>query len=259
MNANQKRTSGKHTTAVPSSKSRSNGWVTVAVIAYVVAVLLVDTLAISGLKWPFAWSSFYWMLGDRVVFFGNTVFGRFDLFKFVFWLVLPICFCARSLDLRYLVRGRWTRWDGGFVAGLAVLGMAAILLIPLVPELRKFYPSLGQWPVSARVRFFEVQLVWTLSWIVGWEFLHRYFLLRAVQSAPPDWRRWREPRQWGWLLVPVSETVYHLQKASLEAVGMCILSILLTLWCLKRGNWLIAFLVHFVIEVELLLFLTVVT
>jgi hypothetical protein len=35
------------------------------------------------------------------------------------------------------------------------------------------------------------------------------------------------------------------------------LSVVLTLWCMKRGNWLLGFLVHLIIEVELLIFLMI--
>jgi len=227
-----------------------------AVVAYVAIVLLIDMLAISGLRWPFPWSNFYWVLGTRFEFFEKGLFDRFDLFKLVFWLIVPVLLCLRSLDWRYLVRGRWSRWDIVFVGGLAVVGMAAMFVIPLVPELRQFYPSLSDWSVEARVHFFLTRLVWIGTWLVGWEFMQRYFLLRRVQPVPPDWSRWRQPRQWGWMIVPLMETGYHLQKASLEAVGMFFFSVVLTLWCMKRGNWLITFLVHLIIEVELLLFMT---
>ena len=103
-------------------------------------------------------------------------------------------------------------------------------------------------------------MVWNLSWLPGWEFLHRYFLLKAVQREALDRGRflpgWRWA-QWAWLLVPVSETLYHLQKPGLEAVGMFAFSVVLTFWCLKRRNWLFGFLLHLTIEVELLVFMTI--
>lgn len=199
------------------------------------------------------------MLGDLIEGLNETIFDRFDLFKFAFWLLVPVALCWKNMDWRYLVCARWTKWDALFVGGLALIGMGAMFLIPLVPELRQFYPSLSDWSVEARIHFFLTRLVWIASWLVGWEFMHRYFLLRLVQRAPlesglPPFRL----AQWGWLAVPFFETAYHLQKASLEAVGMFAFSVVLTLWCLKRGNWLLAFLVHLIIEVELLIFMTLV-
>ena len=239
--------------------TNSNRRAVVLGCGYVALVLLVDLLAGSGLTWPFPWSVFRWMLGDLFGSLESTIFDRFDLFKFVFWLLAPVAICWRGMDWRYLVCGRWSKWDGVFVGGLAVLGMGAMFLIPLVPELRQFYPSLSDWSVEARVHFFLTRLVWVGSWLVGWEFMHRYFLLRLVQREPlepgvPPFRL----AQWGWLVVPLFETAYHLQKASLEAVGMFGFSVVLTLWCLKRGNWLLAFVVHLIIEVELLFFMTLV-
>jgi membrane protease YdiL (CAAX protease family) len=91
-------------------------------------------------------------------------------------------------------------------------------------------------------------MAWNASWLIGWEFMHRYMLLGAAQKAAPHW---------GWLLVPLSETLYHLQKPPIEMLGMLALSVVLTLWCMKRGNWLLGFLVHLIIEVELLIFLMI--
>ena len=85
--------------------------------AYVALVLLVDLLAASGLSWPFAWSGLRWMLGDLVEGLNGGIFDRFDLFKFVFWLLVPLSLCWKRMDWRYLVRARWTKWDALFVGG----------------------------------------------------------------------------------------------------------------------------------------------
>jgi len=223
---------------------------------YVGMVLLVDYLAAQRVGWPFSWAVFRWMLDDLSPALRGTLVGRFDLFKFVFWLLIPLAVCWKTMDWRYLLRGAWTRRDAWFVGGLALAGMAAMFLIPLVPALREFYPSLRDWPVEQRIDFFLSRLVWIASWLIGWEFLHRYLLLHHVQRMPVDWSRLYQPQQWAWLVVPLMETAYHLQKAWLEAVGMFFFSTVLTLWCLQRRNWLIPFLVHLIIEVELLLFMT---
>lgn len=226
-------------------------------LLYVAVVLTVDTLAANRTAWPLNWGILSWHLGNILPATHGGFLARFDLFKFVFWLLIPVCACLRSMDWTYLLRGPWKRPDLLFLAAIAAAGMAAMFLIPLVPALREFYPPRSDLPLEVRFHFFAIQLVWTLSWVVGWEFLHRYALLRAVQREPldgwlPGWR-WT---QWGWLLVALAETLYHLQKAWLEAAGMFALSLVLTWWCLRRRNWLLALVVHLIIEVELLLFLT---
>ncbi|MCL4694164.1 MAG: CPBP family intramembrane metalloprotease, partial [Candidatus Hydrogenedentes bacterium] len=97
-----------------------------------------------------------------------------------------------------------------------------------------------KWEIIAR------GMLWTFSWLIGWEFLHRYFLLRPFAA------RW--PR-FGWLIVPFSEGVYHLQKAPIEAAGMVVFSLVLTAWALRRRNALLPFLAHLLVEIELVLFL----
>ena len=72
--------------------------------------------------------------------------------------------------------------------------------------------------------------------------MHRYFLLRPVMHRFP---------RYGWLIVPLCETIYHLQKPLLEAGGMAVFSLLLTWWTMKRRNMLLPFIAHLYIEILL--------
>ncbi len=166
----------------------------------------------------------------------------FDLFKFFFWFVIPFVWSLRRMDWAWFSFRRWKRIDVALLAVLTLLGCCAVLVVPLVPQLRAIYPSMRGmgWGIVV------LQLVWTCSWLPGWEFIHRYFLLRPVSA------RW--PR-WGWLLVPVSETAYHLLKPWPEMLGMAALSVALTWWALRRRNVLLPFLVHLAIELALIGFL----
>ena len=119
-------------------------------------------------------------------------------------------------------------------------------LIPLVPSLNALYSRSGDLPMDVRVDLCLNMMVWNFSWIIGWEFLHRYALLRAADGAWP---------RWGWLLVPLSEGIYHLQKPALEALGMVAFSIALTLYARRRKNFLLPLLAHLIIEIELIVFL----
>lgn len=221
-------------------------WTTQMVIAYVVLVLGVDTLIALRFHWPFPWVRLDLHLTTFFPSLRGTPWGAFDLFKFLFWLVIPLAVCLPGMNWRYLLRGPWKKLDLALVGALAGLGMATMLLIPLVPSLAETYLSHGELTTQQKWHLLLGGLAWNASWLIGWEFMHRYMLLSAARMAAP---------RWGWLLVPLSETLYHLQKPGLEVLGMLALSVVLTLWCVKRGNWLLGFVVHLIIEVELLIFM----
>lgn len=230
------------------------------VFLYVFVVLLVDTLAVSRIKTPIDWSMFQWHLprvlgyieahgGPHLNFLKQIWMSRLDVFKLLFWFVIPIVCCLRHMDWGALGVRRWKRVDYAILAGLAILCLAAVLIIPWVPQLRQTYASLAAASAEQKWIAFRGQLVWTISWLIGWEFLHRYVLLRTAIRVLP---------RYGWLLVPFSEGVYHLQKPLLEAAGMVVFSIILTQWTMRRKNVLLPFLAHLIIEMELVVFLLLV-
>ncbi len=227
---------------------------------YVVAVLTADTLAAQRVEWLIDWRDLHWSLSDLHRWLWSVTEGwgvelgqlswlqdrrwqSFDVFKFAFWLLLPLLFCLPRMEWAWLGlrRMRGSDWLGLMM--IAAAGGGAMAIIPMVPELRQTYPGLGYLPGAARWEYFQLQLFWILSWLIGWEFLHRYVLLRAVSRISPAW---------GWLLVPLCEGAYHLQKPLLEAGGMVLLSLLLTHWTLRRRTLMPALLAHLLIELELL-------
>jgi hypothetical protein len=238
---------------------RKHIWWLVVVIIYIVLVLGIDTLAAQRAHWPFPWSRLQWHLSTTFPSLRGTAWAGFDVFKSVFWLIIPFCVSLWRMDWRYLLARRWDRWDVALVGGLTVFGMVAMYVIPHIPALQAIYPSLGHLSAEQKWGYVQRAMVWNASWLIGWEFLHRYVLLRAVQREELT-GRWGLPdgklSQWYWLAVPLSETLYHLQKPGLEALGMGIFSVILTLWCLSRKKWLVACLVHLIIEVELVAFMT---
>lgn len=230
-------------------------------IAYVAAVLLVDTLASQGVIWIVDWHQFDWkpthayswlagfLPAEYLQAFAWLRHGDlqdFEVFKFVFWLLIPLLVCLPWMDWRWLGVRQWRGGDWAMVFGLALAGMLAMLLIPEVPALRQRYPAMSMLPLDFKLEYLSSKLLWIVSWLIGWEFLHRYVLLRAGM------RLWPGP---GWLIVPLSEGVYHLQKPLLEAAGMVVLSVILTQWAMRRGSLTLPLLVHFIIEIELLIFL----
>lgn len=229
------------------------------VIAYVAGVLAVDTLAVMGVNKPIHWSMFSWhpatvykfatdhgMPSALVSWMKLILLRQFDVFKFVMWFFIPFVFSLWWMDWGALGFRRWKRVDLYLLLGLAALGMAAMILIPLVPSLNATYGGLGHLSSGKKWGTLILQIVWIVSWLPGWEFMHRYVLLRKVSVQWP---------QFGWILVPVFEGLYHLQKPLLEALGMVVLSIFLTQWTLRRRNVMLPFLVHLIIEIELMVFL----
>jgi membrane protease YdiL (CAAX protease family) len=210
------------------------------VLIYVISVLLIDSLALRR-GGAIDWSVFRWQLDNG-----------FDLFKFIAWFAIPVAVSLPFLDLHYFTFRRWKRLDW-YLLGIVVLGGAIVmLLLPVLPGVGEYYRGWGGLPVSKRLDYVQYNLLWTLSWLLGWEFMHRYWLLRHIPLA---WPRWGVPM--ALVIVPLLEAVYHLiqTKPPLEALAMGGLSVVLCAWTLRRKNTLLPFLAHFAIELELIVFL----
>jgi len=226
-----------------------------AAIAYVAIVLGVDLLATFRVSFMLDWSFFRWngasvarSIGIDLA-QGTTsaqLISRFDLFKFVFWFVVPFGIALFRMDWGALGVARWKKLDYAFLAIMGVVGLGALLIIPYVPGLRQYYPDMSHLATHQKWMVVCGGLVWVCAWLPGWEFMHRYTLLRAMDGAFP---------RYGWLVVPLSEGLYHLPKHPLEALGMVAFAVVLTAWARRRGNVLLPFLAHLVIEVGLLVFL----
>ena len=222
---------------MPDAEESGNGRHLALVLAYVAVVHSVDTLAHHHVRWIIDWGVFRW----------QTNWG-FDLFEFLVWLVIPLAYSIRHLNWGWFGLARWKRVDWAVLAAAVAVGLGAVLLIPLFPALREQYPSFSGLSAERKWQMASFSLCWTASWLVGWEFIHRYAVLRKVDV------RW--PR-YGWLLVPCIEGLYHLQKPLLEAAGMMLFSLAATQWARRRRNLLLPFLAHAFIEVGLLIFLLV--
>ncbi|MCK5862983.1 MAG: hypothetical protein KAH38_10885 [Candidatus Hydrogenedentes bacterium] len=223
----------------------------IIVITYVALILGADTLAAYKVSWPFNWSIlhcrliFLWQFLDQSPpdWAKSVLLNRLDLFKLLFWFILPFLISLRTMKWSWFSPHKWKRNDWLFLGGLLVMESIAILSIKFIPTLHASYPGLSYLPVETRLTYSIVSLVWVLSWLPGWEFLHRYFLLHSALKHFP---------RYGWLLIPLSETLYHLQKDPIEAGGMALFSVLLTWWSVKRHNMLLPFLAHLYVEIALI-------
>jgi membrane protease YdiL (CAAX protease family) len=225
----------------PSIKTSSRAY-QFPVICYVVLVLLADILArhprAFGQNWNilFDWRLLQWQMRNGL-----------DLFKLIMWLIIPFLFCLPHLERQQFTLSRWKRVDYAILTTVMLVGIGAVLAIPLIPSLHSTYRGMGAAPASVRWANAMRLLLWNLSWLPGWEFLHRYVLLRAVDS---------KCSRYGWLLVPLAEGLYHLEKAWPETLGMVAFSLVATYWARKRRNVLLPFLAHLTIELALIAYLT---
>ena len=225
----------------------------VLLLAYAIAVHALDLAATLGWRSPIDFRWFRWTFGSTaqhvVARDGATIaFFRMppvDAFKLVVWFALPMLFCLPRFDRTWFGFGRWKRIDVWALLGIGVVGLGAMLLVAVTPGLRNYYYSLRGMDLALQAQYTIWSLAYILSWLVGWEFLHRYALLTRLDAAWP---------RYGWLLIPVLEGAYHVLKHPLEIVGMVAFSIILTAWARRRRNTLLPFLAHFLIEVELVLF-----
>lgn len=235
-------------------RSRAKTWL---IVLYVAAVLTVDGLASMRINTLIDWSVFNWGPDTvhavvRTLRLPEALFSwlytgpmqSFDWFKFIFWLIVPVIVSWRTLVWSAFSVRRWKKLDVVILGMIAFAGLFAMAAIVIVPELQATYPGVGSWPADQQRLFVLAQLAWMISWLPGWEFMHRYFLLDRVTLTWPFF---------GWLLLPIFEGAYHLQKPGIEAVAMVFFSVLLTRWAMKRANVLLPFCAHLIIEVELVL------
>lgn len=215
-------------------------WYAAFVLVYVIAVLAIDSLALRH-GGTIDWSVFRRQLDNG-----------FDLYKFIAWLIIPLAISLPFFDIHFFTFRRWKRVDW-YLLGIVMLGGALVMLfLPVLPGVGEYYRGWGDLPASKRLDYVQYNLLWTLSWLLGWEFMHRYWLLRHIPLA---WPKRGVPM--ALIIVPLVEAGYHVlqTKPVLEALAMGGLSLVLCAWTLRRKNALLPFLAHLAIELELILFL----
>jgi hypothetical protein len=194
----------------------------VVVLPYVVIVLGLDYFC-----------DFRWLL-----------FDSFDCFKFIFWLVIPLCLTLGDWDLSYYGLKRWRGIDFLILFWVLLASLGAVAGMRFFPSLAAYYPLHEGAARSEKIQFLKTDFLWNLSWLPGWEFLIRYYLLRsAVKDLP----------KLALFLIPLIEGAYHLHKPMPEMAGMVLLSFVLTFWAIRRKNGLLPLLVHAGIELGLAL------
>ncbi|NLN93864.1 MAG: CPBP family intramembrane metalloprotease [Candidatus Hydrogenedens sp.] len=239
-----------------NSSAKQFLFVPLLTVFYVLLILVIDFLASSQLMFPFDWSWFSWSLADvlrHIPPLSDQVSilapaDHFDLFKFVFWFLLPFLFSYQKLDKDWIMPGKFQRKDWYFTAFLFLTGFIVLAALLLTPSLRHYYGQKEWVGASAKFQRAVRFLIWETSWLPGWEFLCRYVFLRALLQIRPRYL---------WLLLPVVEGLFHLQKPLIEALGMTVFSLFLTGWTVRRKNLFLPFCAHLFVEVLLLVVLLI--
>lgn len=231
-------------------------YASVLIVGYVALVLVWDTLVTVGDSRTVNWAVFQWrpphleaLLAGLsapnflVGWMSWSILSKVDLFKLLFWLVIPVGLCLWRMDWDYFTKRRIKPVDWQFLLGMCGLALVAIISVKFIPSLARLYHGSGASTLSGELAYFVRQMLWVLSWLVGWEFMHRYFLLRRVTADFP---------RFGWLLVPLAEGAYHLVKPWPEMLAMVAFSVIMTQYVMRRKNLVIPFLAHMAVEVLLI-------
>jgi hypothetical protein len=136
---------------------------------------------------------------------------------------------------------------------IAFLGLFGIyLVIHFSPQyLGHYSKAFGSFESERFVNF----MIFTLSTLTGWEFLHRSFLLMGVVYLLGRDNRVGETtlHQIAVLIVWIFEVLFHFIKPQMEAVGMLLGSPFLSYITLKTGSIWPAFLIHLGVEIVFIL------
>jgi membrane protease YdiL (CAAX protease family) len=228
---------------------------------YVIIILSIDCLATThssflGIEWRiFSWH--FPMLFESAI-YPLSLFSSFDFFKFIFWFIFPLIFTFFSLpkgnklsQLKPWINFRLQKKEALFLGFLFLLGLFTVLSIYWIPELRDYYPSQNHLRSSEKFVFFQKYLLWTFSWLLGWEFLFRYYLISQVINQ-------KKNIQYFFLLfIPCIESLYHVfqNKSSIESLGVFAFSLIATTWCIQKRTLTLPFLAHLFIELSLVSYL----
>jgi membrane protease YdiL (CAAX protease family) len=212
-------------------------------------------MSLSRLTEKNLWIVFYTVLAALIVgYYYNspTVVHHFHTLRFTIYIGLPLLsnLFFLKLPLSQLGLGRPSFSKNAKIYFTAILIIAPILYVafPLFESYPKNYPqyqdALIPWSQKAE-RF----LIFTLSTLPAWEFLHRGFLLGALKSILGKAKIDENIAvSLSILAVTMSEALYHLVKPDIEAFGMLALSPILSWFAIRTKSIWIPIILHLYIE-----------
>lgn len=150
---------------------------------------------------------------------------------------------------------RFDRQTKNIVIFAVVILVAAFIGIYFMRGYFSFYSNAFAGEGGGALARFANFMVFTSSTLVGWEFLHRGFLLMGVRYVLAE-REGIKPQTASMIAIAVVwifEVVFHFIKPELEALGLLLGSPLLSWLALRLRSIWVSFLIHFLVE---LLFIT---
>ena len=167
--------------------------------------------------------------------------GSFDFYKFIAWFLIPLSLSYKNNFKEYLKKPR--RSDYFITMAMIVVGVFAILIIPYIESLNSYYHSFTFQSDQQKFNYMKGQVIWTFSWLIGWEYIHRYYIITKTYPILKNKLLW---------IIPLLEGFYHYNKPPIEFISVFIFSFILTLWTIKRKNILLPFIIHLTIEIILI-------
>ena len=201
--------------------------------SYVVFALLIDLIVSNNDKLSSLFSS-------------NS--SGFDWRKFLLWLVIPM-FLSNLLRYPRKIEHslkKFKRVDWVLIFSIGIISSMAMLIIPHFEVLDQYYVSRHEVSFQQKMEFVQFQIMWTISWVFGYEYLIRFFWLSSFEQKHLNKAL---------LLIPIVEVLYHYNKPWPEILGVLALSYFLIWWTIKRQNILQAILAHLLIEIVLTTYL----
>jgi membrane protease YdiL (CAAX protease family) len=168
----------------------------------------------------------------------------FEIFPFVFWLILPVIIWRKMLDKSYFSFKGIKKIDWMILFGVLALSFIVMFIIPHIESLKDYYMPPENFGTAKKIAFAKKIMIWNFSWLIGYEFLFRYVFFKKCLEQDKYY-----------YLITLFEVLYHFNKPYPEMVGVFFLSIFLTYWTRLRRNFLIPLVAHFLIELSLLLFI----
>lgn len=185
----------------------------------------------------------------------NFIIGRsFHLWFFIGRIFVPLFLAFFLLkmsaeDLGLSLPRTSKAWNL-FLASALVLTPMIVSLILLDASYLRAYPYYTDASVPAWTRMADFG-VFTLSTLVGWEFMHRSFLLFGLYTSLRRWARLES--NWAIsLAVSVTaayEVLFHFLKPDLEAIGLLFASPLLSWMAIRTKSFWLPALIHLYIEI----------
>jgi membrane protease YdiL (CAAX protease family) len=159
--------------------------------------------------------------------------------------VIPVSLSFKSFDITFFSFNKVKKVDYLILFLIVSVGICSMFVIPHLDVLKDYYVSDYKLSSNEKYQYLKYQIIWIFSWLIGWEFIHRYLVIKSFNKKKIYHALW---------ILPILEGFYHINKPWPEMLAAFAFSWILTKWTLKRSSVLFPLLAHLIIELELILF-----